>query len=180
MTKQKKAPQKEVQDTTPHIPQAPVAEQPAAAPDKVQEELAQAHDKHLRLYSEFENFRRRVAKEKLTLIATAGKDVLKKFLPIVDDLERALGTLSSDDAAAKGLHEGVKLIHDKFTQLLQQAGVKPMLLDPGTAFDADLHEAITQIPVEDPALKGKIVDVVEKGYLLQDTVLRFAKVVTGA
>ena len=144
---------------------------------KVQEELATANDKYLRLYAEFENFRRRTAQEKVALINTAGEGILKQLLPIVDDFERALAALPATDKATQ---EGIQLIYDKLLHLLQQASVQPMPLEKGAAFDTELHEAVTQMPTDDPALKGKVVDVLEKGYLLQEKVLRFAKVVTGA
>lgn len=143
---------------------------------KVQEDLVAANDKYLRLYSEFENFRRRSAKEKQALVETAGEDILKKLLPIVDDFERALEALRSTDAT----HEGIQLIYDKLMHLLQQAGVQPMPLEKGTPFDAELHEAVTQMPTEDQAMQGKVLEVIEKGYLLKEKILRFAKVVTGA
>lgn len=147
---------------------------------KVQEDLAAANDKYLRLYSEFENFRRRAAKEKLSLIETASEGILKKLLPIVDDFERALGAFQSTDTAPQAMQEGVRLIYEKLIHLLQQAGVQLMPLDKGTAFDTELHEAVTQISVKDKAMQGKVLEVLEKGYLLKEKVLRFAKVVTGA
>jgi molecular chaperone GrpE len=147
---------------------------------KAQEDLAAANDKYLRLYSEFENFRRRAAKEKLYLIETAGESILKKLLPITDDFERALDALQSTDAAPQAMQEGVRLIYEKLAHLLQQEGVQPMPLEKGTVFDAELHEAVTQIPAADKAMQGKVLDVLEKGYLLKEKVLRFAKVVTGA
>ena len=147
---------------------------------KTEEDLAAANEKYLRLYSEFENFRRRSAKEKLLLVETASEDVLVKLLPIVDDFERALGAMNSTDAELKATQEGTRLIYDKLLQLLQQAGVKSMEVAKGTSFDTEFHEAITQMPVEDTEMKGKVIDVIEKGYLLKEKVLRFAKVVTGA
>jgi len=101
-------------------------------------------------------------------------------LPIVDDFERALAALQSTDATAPATQEGIRLIYEKLTHLLQQEGVQPMPLEKGTAFDAELHEAVTQIPVEDKEMQGKVLEVLEKGYLLKEKVLRFAKVVTGA
>ena len=148
--------------------------------EKVQADLAASDDKYLRLYSEFENFRRRAAKEKLILIETAGEAMLKKLLPVADDFERALASFQTSDQAPQVMQEGVRLIYEKLMHLLPQADVKPMLIDKGVVFDTELHEAVTQVPVEDKAMKGKVLDVVEKGYLLKDKVLRFAKVVTGA
>jgi molecular chaperone GrpE len=144
---------------------------------KLQNELAEQKDKFLRLYSEFENFRRRTSKEKLDLITSANEDLIKAFLPVADDFERA--EKSFRDKNDKEL-EGFFLIHNKFRKTLDQYGVKPMVIEPGTAFNADVHEAITQIPAPNENLKGKIVDVVEKGYTLKDKVIRFAKVVVGS
>jgi molecular chaperone GrpE len=148
---------------------------------QAQEDLAAANDKYLRLYSEFDNFRRRAAKEKLFLIETAGEDIFKKLLPIVDDFERALEAFqTADTSAPQATQQGVRLIYEKLTHLLQQAGVQTMPLDKGTVFDAELHEAVTQISTEDQGMQGKVLEVLEKGYLLNEKVLRFAKVVTGA
>ncbi|MEL6539176.1 MAG: nucleotide exchange factor GrpE [Bacteroidota bacterium] len=143
---------------------------------QAQQALKEADDKYMRLYAEFENFRRREAKERLARIAAASQGVLEKLLPVVDDFERALQALQVDTAA----QEGIRLIYDKLTHLLHQEGVQPMELAPGASFDAELHEAITQAPTEDPEMKGRIIDVVSKGYVLRDKVLRFAKVVIGA
>lgn len=143
---------------------------------KLQNDLAEQKDKFIRLYSEFENFRRRTAKEKLDLIQSANEGLLKILLPVMDDIERAEKAFQKRDD--KEL-EGFFLIHNKFRKVLDQAGLKPMDLKAGSDFDADLHEAITQVPVADDTLSGKIVDVVEKGYLLNDKVVRHAKVVVG-
>jgi molecular chaperone GrpE len=151
-------------------------QEPAKSPDA----LAEVHDKYLRLYSEFENFRRRAAKEKLSLIETAGAGILKKLLPIADDFERALESLQDTDEAAQATNVGIRLIHDKLVYLLQQAGVQPMSVEKGMVFDAEFHEAVTQMPSADKNMQGKVLEVLEKGYLLQEKVLRFAKVVTGA
>lgn len=143
---------------------------------KIQEELAASKDKYIRLYSEFENFRRRTAKEKIEMAQSANEQVIKSLLPVVDDFERAEKAIQ--DKSNKDI-EGYILIHNKLKKLLEHFGVKIMDLSAGSAFDADLHEAITQIPAPEEKLKGKIVDVVEKGYLLNDKVIRFAKVVIG-
>ena len=147
---------------------------------EAQEELIIANDKYLRLYSEFENFRRRATKEKLLLIESASEGVLKKLLPIVDDLERALTALQATDAATQAMQEGISLIYDKLIHLLQQEGVRPMPIEKGTVFDAELHEAVTQMPTAEKEMQGKVLDILEKGYLLKEKVLRFAKVVIGA
>lgn len=144
---------------------------------KLQAELAEQKEKFIRLYSEFENFRRRTAKEKLEMIQFANEQLLKNLVPIVDDFERA--EKSFKDKNDKEL-EGFFLIYNKFKKTLDQAGIKVMDVKAGSDFNADLHDAITQIPVEDENLKGKVVDVVENGYLLNDKVIRHAKVVVGS
>lgn len=144
------------------------------ASKKLKDELAEAKDKYLRLYAEFENFRRRTAKEKLELISTANEQVIKSLLPVTDDFDRAEKALK--DAAPKE-SEGIVLVLNKFRKILEQNGLKIMDTSSGN-FDPDLHEAITQIPSPDKS--GKIIDVVEKGYLLNEKVIRHAKVVVGA
>jgi molecular chaperone GrpE len=144
---------------------------------KLQSEVAEQKDKYIRLYSEFENFRRRTAKEKLEMIQSANEQLLKALLPVVDDFERAEKSFKDKDS--KEL-EGFFLIYNKFKKTLDQYGVKTMEAGVGSEFNPDLHEAITQIPAPDEKLKGKIVDVVEKGYLLNEKVIRFAKVVIGS
>jgi molecular chaperone GrpE len=144
---------------------------------KAQDELAESKDKYLRMYSEFENFRRRTAKEKLELIQSASEQVVKSMLPVLDDFERA--EKAFQNVESKEL-EGFLLIYNKFKKVMEQTGVKPMDVKSGSDFDADLHEAITQIPAPDEKLKGKVVDVVEKGYVLNEKVIRFAKVVIGS
>lgn len=143
---------------------------------KLTSELEESKDKYLRLYSEFDNFRRRTAKEKLDLMQTAGEKILVELLPILDDFERAEQSTESTD---ESVQEGLKLISQKLVNILQTQGLKEMETPEGTEFDPELHEAITQIPA-DKKLKGKIVDTIEKGYFLGEKVIRFAKVVTGS
>jgi molecular chaperone GrpE len=147
--------------------------------EKLKAEVQEAKDKYLRLYSEFENFRRRTAKERLSLISTANEELMSALLPVMDDFERAQKALeeSEDHKASK---EGFDLIYNKFSNILKQKGLKPMEGKAGTEFNTDLHEAISQMPVDKKKLKGKIIDVVEKGYYLDEKVIRFAKVVIGA
>lgn len=147
--------------------------------EKLRTELQEAKDKYLRLYSEFENFRRRTAREKLDLIKTAGEGVIASLLPVMDDFERAQKALeeSEDHRASK---EGFELIYNKFRSILTQKGLKAMDDKEGTDFNTEFHEAISQMPVEKKKLKGKVIDVVEKGYFLDEKVIRFAKVVIGA
>ena len=142
------------------------------------DELAEAKDKYLRLYSEFDNYRRRTAKEKLELIQTAGERIIVEMLPVLDDFGRAEGSLDSKDEHA--IVEGIKLISTKFRKVLDDQGLKLMNTKAGTAFDPDLHEAVTQIPAPSKKLKGKIVDTIEHGYFLGEKVIRYAKVVIGA
>jgi len=146
--------------------------------EKLQAELAEQKDKFVRLYSEFENFRRRTAKEKLDLIATAGEKIIKSLLPVLDDFERAQASL--DEATdAKAIAEGVNLIKDKFQKVLEAEGLKPVDAK-GKDFDADLHEGITQIPAPTEDMKGKVVDEIEKGYFLGEKIIRYSKVVIGS
>lgn len=154
--------------------QAPVQE---ASLEKIQAELGEQKDKFIRLYSEFENFRRRTAKEKLELIQTANEQLIKSLLPVLDDFDRAEKAFG--DKSEKEL-EGIFLIRSKFKKILEQAGVTLMDIKRGSDFNADFHDAITQVPAPEEELKGKIVDVVESGYLLNDKVIRFAKVVVGS
>lgn len=135
------------------------------------EKLAEMNDKYLRLYSEYENYRKRTTGEKADLILNGGKDVLKSILPVVDDMERALLAMTDENAK-----EGVQLIYNKLMNTLQQKGVKPIEAK-GAKFDENLHEAVTQFPAQDESQKGLVIDVVEKGYYLNDKVLRYAKVV---
>ena len=151
------------------------AEDPEVS-DKLKEELERAKDKYIRLYSEFENFRKRTAKEKLELIQSANEQLIKTLLPVADDFERAENAFP--DKNDKEL-AGFFLIHSKFRKVLELYGVKSMDTEQGSEFNADLHEAISQVQAPVPELKGKIVDVVEKGYLLNDKVIRYAKVVVG-
>lgn len=144
---------------------------------KLKAEIAEAKDKYIRLYSEFDNFRRRTGKEKLELIHSANEQLIQTLLPVVDDFDRA--EKSFREKNDKDL-EGFFLIYNKFKKILDQNGVKVMEVGPGSEFNPDLHEAITQIPSPTEKLKGKIVDVVEKGYVLNEKVIRFAKVIIGS
>lgn len=150
-----------------------------SAEEKLQAELKESQDKYLRLYSEFENFRRRTSKEKLDLMSTANEGLIQSLLPVVDDMERAEKSIE-DGGDVDSIKEGLNLVFTKFKGVLESKGVKKIEAGAGSDFDVDLHEAITQIPAPEEKLKGKIVDVVEKGYQLADKVIRFAKVVTGA
>ncbi len=161
-------------------PEQPEPERKEAQPDplkKLQDELAEAKDKYVRLYAEFDNFRRRSAKEKLEMIQSANEQLLKSMLSVVDDFERAEKSFKDKNDKES---EGFFLIQNKFKKILEQYNVKAMEFGKETDFNPDLHEAITQVPAPNEKLKGKIMDVVEKGYLLNDRVIRFAKVVVGS
>lgn len=140
------------------------------------ESIQSEKEKYLRLYSEFENFRRRTTKERLEWMQNASKDMIEAVLPVVDDMERALSALkNAGDSTAS---EGMELIFKKLYGILERKGLKPMNAK-GEDFNPDLHEAVTQFAAPSPELVGKVIDEVEKGYFLNDKVLRFAKVVVG-
>ncbi|GAB2796831.1 hypothetical protein GCM10027275_47830 [Rhabdobacter roseus] len=160
---------------------AATEETPAAAVDETEAlkaELAEMKEKYLRLYADFENFRRRTAREKIDLIANANADLMRTILPIVDDFERALQSFEST-SELQPIKEGVELVAHKFFKTLEGKGLKPMAAK-GEVFDAELHESVTQFPAPSDDLKGKVIDEVEKGYYLNDKVLRYAKVIVGA
>ncbi len=145
--------------------------------EELNSKLAELTDKHLRLQAEFDNFRKRTIKEKADLIKSGGESVLVNILPVIDDFERALESMKnvSDEDIGK---QGTLLIYNKFKEFLKQNNVKEVEA-LNQEFDVDLHEAITKIPAPDEKLKGKVVDVIQKGYLLNDKVIRFAKVIIG-
>jgi molecular chaperone GrpE len=147
------------------------------AEQKIEMELSKEKDKFLRLFAEFENYKKRTSKERMDLFKTANQEVLQAMLPILDDFDRALIEIgkSEDDA----LLQGVSLIHEKFKSTLLSKGLEEVEVRAGDVFNADYAEAITQIPAASEALKGKIVDVLEKGYKLGDKIIRFPKVVIG-
>lgn len=148
-----------------------------SAEEKLSEELATEKDKFLRLFAEFENYKRRTSKERMELFKTANQEVLLALLPVLDDFDRAMIQISKSEDEL--MLKGVELIHGKLKDILVSKGLEQIDVKPGDAFDADFAEAITQIPSPTPDLKGKIVDVVEKGYKLGDKIIRFPKVVTG-
>lgn len=142
-----------------------------------EEKYAELHDKFIRLHAEFENFRRRTNKEKLDIIANANAGVLKDLIAILDDFERAINNNEKVDDI-ESVKEGFKLIYNKFKGILESKGLKEMK-SVGESFDSELHEAIANVPAEDKKDVGKVIDAVEKGYYLNDTVIRYAKVVVG-
>lgn len=145
--------------------------------EKLQEELKHEKDKFLRLFAEFENYKRRTAKERIELFKTASQDVMVSILPVLDDFDRAYLEISKTEE--KELLKGVELINNKLKNTLISKGLEEIELGQGDVFNADTHEAITQIPAPSEDLKGKIIDVVEKGYKLGDKIIRFPKVVIG-
>lgn len=145
--------------------------------DQLKEELAKEKDKFIRLFAEFENYKRRTSKERIELFKTASEDVMKALLPVLDDFDRAWLEISKTQE--KDLLKGVELISNKLKDTLKNKGLEPVTVTQGDTFNADNHEAITQIPAPSDDLKGKIIDVVEKGYKLGDKVIRFPKVVIG-
>ena len=146
--------------------------------DRLNKELGQEKDKFLRLFAEFENYKKRTSKERVELFKTAGKDVMVSMLPVLDDFERALLHIE-DDKEAEELRKGVVLIYQKLLNTLSQKGLAAMEVNKGDVFDSEIHQAITQVPAPSKDLIGKIIDVVEKGYTLGETVIRFPKVVIG-
>lgn len=145
--------------------------------EQLQEDLAKEKDKFLRLFAEFENFKKRTAKERIDLFKTANEEVLQAMLPVLDDFDRAMVEISKSDDDV--LLKGVELIHEKLKNTLVSKGLEQVEVRSGDAFNADYAEAITQIPAPSDKLKGKIVDVIEKGYKLGDKIIRFPKVVIG-
>lgn len=155
------------------------AEGPAAdnAEPDLEAALEAANDKYVRLYAEFDNYKRRTAKERVALIQSAGKDVISSLLPILDDFDRALKAMEQA-TDVDSIREGIVLVSQKLKKTLGQQGLKEME-SVGKPFDADLQEAITSVPAPSDDLKGKVIDEIEKGYFLNDLVLRHAKVVVG-
>ncbi len=145
--------------------------------EKLTADLAYEKDRYIRLFAEFENYKRRTSKERLELFRTANQEVLQSMLPVMDDFDRAIVEISKSDDEV--LLKGVTLIHEKLQSTLFSKGLEEVAIKAGDIFDADFAEAITQIPSPSPNFKGKIVDVIEKGYKLGDKIIRFPKVVIG-
>lgn len=146
--------------------------------ESLRKEVDAAKDKYLRLFSEFENFRRRTAKERLDLIQTSTEALMVELLPILDDFVRARESITPE-SEMKSVAEGVNLIESKLKRVLEQKGLKPMEVKQGDDFDSDLHEAVSQIPAPKKKLVGKVVETIEDGYFLGEKVIRYAKVVIG-
>ena len=145
--------------------------------EQLKNEVAQEKDKFLRLFAEFENYKKRTSKERIELFKTANEDLMTVLLPILDDFDRGLNEIKK--AKDKELLKGMELIKNKLYNTLTQKGLSPIKVEQGEVFDVELHEAITQIPAPSEDLKGKIIDVIEQGYKLGDKIIRYPKVVIG-
>ena len=153
------------------------AQEQSGEQEQLKADLEKEKDRFLRLFAEFENYKKRTSKERIEMFKTAGQDVMVSLLPVLDDFDRAINEISK--ANDKNLLKGVELIHNKLKETLRSKGLEAVDVKAGDSFDADAHDAVTQIPAPTEKLKGKIVDVVEKGYRMGDKVIRYPKVVTG-
>ena len=145
--------------------------------EALEAEKTELKDKYMRLFAEFDNYKKRTSREKLSLIQTASLDTLKEFIPIWDDFERAK-KVADDDKTEEYFTEGVNLLYNKFTSAMNKVGLTPME-STGETFDPEFHEAITEIPSPTEEMKGKVIDTIERGYLLKDKIVKYAKVVVG-
>jgi|TARA_R110001606_G_scaffold73077_6_gene168432 molecular chaperone GrpE len=152
-------------------------EEEKSVEETLNDELAKEKDKFLRLFAEFENYKRRTSKERMELFKTAGQEVIVSLLPVLDDFDRAIKELAKSDD--KEAFKGVELINVKLRETLKNKGLGMLDVNAGDVFDADIHEAITQIPAPDKKMKGKVIDVIEKGFKLGDRIIRHPKVVVG-
>ncbi|WP_027064336.1 nucleotide exchange factor GrpE [Maribacter sp. Hel_I_7] len=152
-------------------------EEEMSVEETLNDELAKEKDKFLRLFAEFENYKRRTSKERMELFKTAGQEVIVSLLPVLDDFDRAIKELAKSDD--KEAFKGVELINVKLRETLKNKGLEMLDVNAGDVFDADIHEAITQIPAPDKKMKGKVIDVIEKGFKLGDRIIRHPKVVVG-
>lgn len=177
----KKEDNENVKDELIHEENSPVVEPSEEAEENEtyenpDEKIAELNDRFLRLYSEFDNYRKRTIKERIDLSKTASAEIINDLLPVLDDFERAIRAYPDNETVNTSLREGILLIYNKFLNILTQKGLVQMKT-LGEPFDTDFHEAITNIPAPSPDLKGKVVDEIEKGYLLNGKVIRYAKVV---
>jgi molecular chaperone GrpE len=159
------------------IPEEAPADGEGTEVEELTRKLTEMQDRYIRLSAEFDNYRRRTLREKIDLTKSAGEAVLASILPVIDDFDRAMSSMK-DTESCEAVKEGLNLIYIKIADFLRQNGVSEMEVI-NTPFDGDHHEAVTNIPVEDENMKGKVVDVVQKGYMLNDKVIRFPKVVVG-
>ena len=173
-----------VEQTEENTSGVPIENQPetgtsdAEDPEMFKNKIKDLEERYVRLYSEFDNYKRRTSKERVEIIQTAGKDIIVSLLPVLDDMERALKA-SENATDVQALRDGVSLVHKKFAAALEGLGLKPIAAI-GEPLDVDLHEAITKVPAPSPELSGKVIDEVEKGYTLNGKVIRFTKAVVGA
>lgn len=177
--KNKKAKEPQIDEAATAETEVKTQEKETKTPEEqLQDQLAAEKDKFMRLFAEFENYKKRTNKERIELFKTAGQDVMTAMLPVLDDFERALMHIE-EDKEAEELRKGVLLIYNKLVTTLEQKGLSKIEVKQGDTFNADDHEAVTQIPAPSDDLKGKIIDVIERGYKLGDKVIRFPKVVIG-
>lgn len=154
-----------------------VQSEKAGSTDETYQKLTEMQDRYLRLSAEFDNYRKRTLREKIEMTKAAGESVLQSILPVIDDFDRAMVSINKTDNCT-AVKEGISLIYSKLSDFLRQNGVKEMEV-LNTAFDSDTHEAVTNVPVTDESMKGKVVDVIQKGYVMNEKVIRFPKVVVG-
>lgn len=159
------------------VPAEPETSEEISSEERYEAEIAKEKDKFLRLFAEFENYKKRTSRERMELFKTAGQEVIGSLLPVLDDFERALKEIAK--SSDKELFKGVELIDNKLRETLKSKGLSEIPVNEGEAFDPELHDAITQVPAPDEKLKGKIIDVVEKGFRLGEKVIRHPKVVVG-
>ncbi len=159
------------------VQESEVQEEEINVEDQLREDLAKEKEKFLRLFAEFENYKKRTSRERMELFKTAGQEVIVSLLPVLDDFDRAFKELEKSDD--KESFKGFELIQNKFKETLKSKGLQEISTKQGDKFDAEVHDAITQIPAPDKKLKGKIIDVVEKGFSLGDKIIRHPKVVVG-
>ncbi len=152
-------------------------EEEMSVEDQLREDLGKEKEKFLRLFAEFENYKKRTSKERIELFKTAGQEVIVSLLPVLDDFDRATNEISKSED--KELAKGVELIQQKLKETLKSKGLQEITIKKGEKFDAEVHDAITQIPAPSKKMKGKIIDVVEKGFSLGDKIIRHPKVVVG-
>lgn len=165
----------EISENQETAPESTVAEKSEL--EILKEELQKEKDQYLRLFAEFDNFKKRTSKERFDIFKTANAEVISALIPVLDDFERGMKEIEKSEN--NELFTGIQLIHNKLNETLRAKGLKPVEVNAGDEFDTDKHEAITQIPAPTEDLKGKIVDVVETGYALNDKIIRYAKVVIG-
>ena len=165
------------QDSTSEFNEAEGEETAETSLEKLEKAVASEQDKFLRLFAEFENYKKRTSKERMDLFKTANQEVIVAMLPVVDDFERAMKELSKEQDSE--LYKGVSLIQNKFIGVLKNKGLEEVVVSAGDTFDSEMHDAITQIPAPDKKMKGKVIDVIEKGFQLGDKIIRHPKVVVG-